>query len=84
MVKVGRAAGGVSLNGLEYLLNEEGEEIAFDTIGEAKDYLRSFGMSEEEIEECVFERIPQPETCLFGHSICCYPIDECKDCPNRQ
>lgn len=83
MIKIGRAANGVSLNGPEYLLNDEDEEMVFDSVEEAEGYLRSFCFSDEEIEECVFERIPQPENCLFGHGACRYPIDECKDCPIR-
>ena len=25
----------------------------------------------------------QPEDCIFGYGTCCYPIDECQNCPNR-
>ena len=25
----------------------------------------------------------QPEDCIFGYGTCCYPIEECQNCPNR-
>ena len=23
----------------------------------------------------------QPDTCIYGRGVCCYPIDECDECP---
>ena len=28
--------------------------------------------------------IEQPEECIYGYGTCCYPIEECHDCPNRR
>lgn len=27
--------------------------------------------------------IEQPEECLYGYGVCCYPIEDCENCPAR-
>ena len=41
MFTIGRYIEGISLNGLEYLLNEDGSVMQFASIPLAKEYLRS-------------------------------------------
>lgn len=31
----------------------------------------------------VYLDICQPEKCYFVGGVCCYPIDDCENCPNR-
>lgn len=47
---VGRPINGISINGLEYILTDEGDEMIFDSIEDAKDFLSGCGIGEEEIE----------------------------------
>jgi len=52
-IKVGRPIEGISLNGLEYLLEEEGgNEMLFDTPEAAKEFLITQGISEEDFDNC--------------------------------
>ena len=60
-VIIGRAAGGVSINGLEYLLDEKGQEMTFDSERAAREYLREHGIPESEIEGMAFIRVERPE-----------------------
>lgn len=32
----------------------------------------------------IIEPMEQPEECIYGYGTCCYPIEECHDCPNRR
>lgn len=61
MVIIGRPLGGVSLNGNEYLLEENGEVMSFTTVQEAKAFLGQNGVSEEDIEAegIVFEEVSE-------------------------
>lgn len=36
-----------------------------------------------EKEQKTMIKIEQPEECIFGHGVCCYPIDDCENCPAR-
>lgn len=47
---IGRPINGISINGLEYILTDEGDEMIFDSIEDAKDFLSCCGIGEEEIE----------------------------------
>jgi hypothetical protein len=50
MVKVGRAVEGISLNGYEWLLEEEDGEIKlFDSCEEAETFLLQAGVGEEDL-----------------------------------
>lgn len=28
--------------------------------------------------------LEQPQDCIFGYGVCCYPIEECISCPSRE
>ena len=57
---IGRAAGRVSINGMEYLLDEDGQEMIFDSERAAREYLREHGIPESEIEEMSFIQVEGP------------------------
>lgn len=57
---IGRAVGGVSINGLEYLLDEKGQEMTFDSERAAREYLREHGIPESEIKEMSFIQVERP------------------------
>ena len=50
-VLVGRPINGISINGLEYVLNENGEPIKWATEKQARLFLEDHGIGEKEIEE---------------------------------
>ena len=58
---VGYPAGGCALNGLEYLLDDCGDPVTFDSVEEAKEFLREHGVTEEELDELVFENLEDAE-----------------------
>ncbi len=36
------------------------------------------------IKNFLNEKPVQPQDCIFGYGVCCYPIEECSNCPNRE
>ena len=54
---VGRHINGITLNPLEYVLNEDGSLMVFETEDKAKDFLREHGFDDEDMEYLVFEEI---------------------------
>ena len=50
-VLVGRPINGISINGLEYVLNENGEPVKWATEKQARLFLKEHGITEKEIEE---------------------------------
>lgn len=41
-------------------------------------------MKPEEAIEVIKANMGQPEKCIHGYAeTCCYPIDDCKNCPAR-
>ena len=50
-VIVGRPINGISINGLEYVLNENGEPIKWATEKQARLFLKEHGIGKREIEE---------------------------------
>lgn len=57
MIEIGRAIEGVSINGLEWLLDDEGQMLGFETREDAKDFLRDNGyeeLSDEDLEDSFF------------------------------
>jgi hypothetical protein len=48
---VGRPINGISINGLEYLLNDDNSEMTFNSIDEATQFLNENGISQECIDE---------------------------------
>ena len=61
MVIIARPLRGVSLNGNEYLLDENGEAMSFTTVQDAKNFLKQNDVSEEDIEAegIIFEEISE-------------------------
>lgn len=58
VIIIGRYINGVSLNGLEYLLNPDGTEVRFKSVDQAKQYLLDNGVSEADVDECfVFQEL---------------------------
>lgn len=47
---IGRPINGVTINCLEYVLDDEDELMLFDSIEEAKEFLRENGIDDDEIE----------------------------------
>ena len=54
-VVVGRHINGITINPLEYLLNDIGEIIVFRSEGRAKEYFKNQGWTDEQIYWLVFE-----------------------------
>lgn len=61
---VGRPIEGISLNGLEYILNDEGEIRYFDSVDEAKALLRENGFDDETMEDGLIFRESEDRTCV--------------------
>lgn len=53
MINVGKAINGISLNGLEWLLDEDNKVINFESKEEAMEHLRDAGidLTDEEMED---------------------------------
>ena len=50
-ILVGRAINGITINGLEYLLSEDGAEpLRFNDVHEAELFLKDHGLTDEDIE----------------------------------
>lgn len=47
---IGRPINGISINGLEYILDDDGNEMVFDSIEAAKEFLVGFDIDDEAIE----------------------------------
>ena len=59
MIEIGRAIDGISINGLEWLLDDDGQTLKFESRNEAKDFLRDNGfddLSDEELEDSFYFR----------------------------
>ena len=57
MIAVGRHVNGVTINPLEYLLDEKGDIEVFDNEIQARKYLRNMGLSEDDMYWLVFEEV---------------------------
>ncbi len=53
IVTIGRPVNGISLNGDEFLLDDDGNVMEFDSVENAKEFLRANGvdLTDEEMEE---------------------------------
>jgi len=54
MIKIGRPIEGITINGLEWLLTDNGEVMLFQTTEAAKNFLKKHGyteFSDDELEE---------------------------------
>jgi len=58
-VIVGRPINGISINGNEYLLGDNGEPMVFSSESAAKDFLRGHGINE--FDDFCFEDIKKRE-----------------------
>lgn len=68
-VIVGRCINGVTINGLEYLQNDDGEVLYFKGITAAKDYLREHEVTDEEMRTSSCVRVSGP---VFAVAIHCF------------
>jgi len=58
-IAIGRPINGITINGLEYLLDDDGNEMCFDTKEDAMTFLRNADVPESAIES--FEYIERSE-----------------------
>lgn len=56
-IAIGRHINGITLNPLEYVVDDNGELMVFETEDKAKDFLREHGFGDEDMEYLVFEEI---------------------------
>lgn len=63
-VIVGRPIEGISLNGLEYVLDDDGFIRYFDSVEDAKAFLRENGVDDETMEDCLVFRESEDRTCF--------------------
>jgi hypothetical protein len=55
MVIVGRHINGITINPLEYLLDESGESMEFTSEGVAKAFLKDKGLTDDYIDGLIFQ-----------------------------
>jgi hypothetical protein len=60
MVIVGKHINGITINPLEYLLDDDGEVMEFDTEKSAKTYLRDRDFTDDDLFDLVFEQVDDP------------------------
>lgn len=60
-ILIGKPINGISINGLEYVLDDDGNVMKFTCVAKAKEYLEANGISEDEADEMgiVFEEEEQ-------------------------
>jgi hypothetical protein len=60
MIRIGRPINGITINGLEYLLDENGHEMRFEDEAAASEFLRGNGFTDDELENSgiVFSEVP--------------------------
>lgn len=60
-VLIKRPINGITINGFEYVLDDKGNEIAFDTLEDAKVFLAQHGYNESTIdaEDIEFEEVTE-------------------------
>lgn len=54
---VGRHIDGITINPLEYLLDDNGKPMVFESEEKAKEFLRTHNVPDEEIQWMVFEEL---------------------------
>ncbi len=60
-IVVGRHINGITINQLEYLLNDEGDLMVFASEEKAKEYLLRNGFSDDDVYWMVFEEVVHGE-----------------------
>lgn len=63
MVIIGRHVNGITINPLEYILDEDGDVMEFNTKEEAVEFLRDNGITDEEIHYLVFKEVQKCDRC---------------------
>lgn len=56
-IAVGRHINGITINPLEYLLDDEGDLMTFESEEKAKEFLAEKGYTEEDMYWMVFEEV---------------------------
>ena len=49
MIIVGRPINGICINGDEFLLDDDDQTMEFQSVGQAKDFLRVYGYTDETV-----------------------------------
>ena len=49
--KIGRPINGISINGNEFVLDDDGKEMLFDSEKDAMGFLNKFGYTKEDVED---------------------------------
>ena len=84
-VIVGRPINGISLNGLEWLLNDDGTQMIFENSAEADAFLRKNGFTDEDLDCLVFRESigtcfrcgsPLFRSDIEGYTSQCFACDE--------
>lgn len=84
-VIVGRPINGISLNGLEWLLNDDGTQMVFENSAEADAFLRKNGFTDEDLDCLVFRESigtcfrcgsPLFRSDIEGYASQCFTCDE--------
>ena len=57
IIIVGRPINGITINGLEYLMDYEGDLMTFESEEKAKEFLAEKGYTEEDMHWMVFEEV---------------------------
>lgn len=57
MIIVGRHIEGITINPLEYVLDDDGDVIVWDSEKDAREWLAERGVTEEEMYYLVFEEV---------------------------
>ncbi len=54
-VIIGRFINGITINPLEYVLDDNGDLMVFETEDKAKEFLKEHGLNDDDIECLIFE-----------------------------
>ena len=63
MIRIGRHIEGITINPLEYLLDDNGKIMLFGCEEEAKEFLSSHGITEDEMYWLIFEECTICDSC---------------------
>lgn len=69
MIIIGRHINGITINPLEYLLDDQGNEMQFESEKKAKDFLKEHGYTDEEIYWFTFVDLGELVTQHFAQRI---------------
>ena len=63
---IARPINGISINGNEYALGNDGQELKFDSYKEAEGYILKNGYTQDDIDNCCV--FPWEDTCEFKNN----------------